>query len=99
MSYLTLYSDNFCWCARTLRVKGQMSPPTYQVAGTTCLSLTFVRRRASTDRPNARHEVALKETASLREIAMSKRPYPKDAVVGSSRPSDAACPNTRSPAA
>jgi hypothetical protein len=28
---------------------GQMPPPTYQVAATTCLSLTFVRQRTSTD--------------------------------------------------
>ena len=23
MTYLTLYSDNFCWCVRTLRVKNE----------------------------------------------------------------------------
>ena len=30
-------------------LSGHMPPPTYQVAATTCLSLTFVRRRTWTD--------------------------------------------------
>jgi hypothetical protein len=81
------------------RVMGQMPPPTYRLAATTCLSLTSVRRRVSDDRPNARHEVALIETEFLREVAMSKKAYRLNAVVRSSRPSGVACPNTRSLAA
>ena len=78
---------------------GQMPPPTYQVAATTCLSSTFVRRRALTDRRNAYHEVTSIGAAFLQEVTMSKRACPLNAVVRSSRPSDAACPNARSLAA
>ena len=75
---------------------GHVPPPTYQVAATTCLSLTSVRRRASNDLPVARHGVALTETSLLREVAMSKRACRFHAVVRSSRPSGAACPSTKS---
>src|SRR5512142_2220572 len=77
-----------------LLLRGQMPPPTYRLAATTCLSLTSVRRRVSDDRPNARHEVALIETEFLREVAMSKKAYRLTAVIRSPRPSGVACPNT-----
>src|SRR3954447_25946212 len=47
--------------------KGQMPPPTYQVAATTWLSLTSVGRRTWNDRPVGRDGVILTETSLLLE--------------------------------
>jgi hypothetical protein len=72
---------------------------TYLSGGCHNLPITDICTTADLDRLNEqRYKVALIGTVFLREVAMSKRACRLNVAVRSSRPSDAACPNTRSPA-
>jgi hypothetical protein len=72
---------------------------TYLSGGCHNLPITDICTTADLDRLNEqRYKVALIETVFLREVAMSQRACRLNVAVRSSRLSDAACPNTRSPA-